>query len=161
MTQASSGDDEQPRLKAGMRPWAPPSTSSVLAAIESPQEDAPFVFHDPAGRRWSRIKRGAVVAAAALVVVGSGVVVALTRVAPGRAPVFAGTPTQQVPDWQVRDPNAGQSSAPTAVPTAAQGRSASVPTARSTPAPTVRPTSTPRPSPTPTKRPTPTPKHTP
>jgi len=152
VTQSSSGDAKRSPLKAGMRPWEPPSLSAVLAAVESPQEDAPFVFHDPAGRRWSRIKRGAVIAAIALLVVVVGVLVAVTRVAPGRAPTLAGTPTQQVPDWQVRGSGAPPAGA---VPSVAAGQSAAALAARSSPTPT------PRPSPTSSRRSTPAPKRTP
>lgn len=104
MTQSPSADQQEPpTFKAGMRPWAPPPTSGVLGAIE-PEQDASFVFHDPAGRRWSRIKRPAMAGAAALLVVGGGVVMAVTRMATSRAQALAAVQSQPVPDWQVRDP---------------------------------------------------------
>jgi len=140
-----------------MKPWTPPSTATALGAIEPPQEDAPFVFHDPAGRRWSRIKRAGLVGAAALLVVGGGVLLAVTRVAPGRAPAFAGVPAQPVPDWQTRDSSGAPVPPNGAVPTAAPDPGAKRAAAASTADPAARPTPTPRP----TKRPSPTPRRTP
>jgi hypothetical protein len=154
VTQSPSAEkEERPRLEVGLIPWTPPSTASAPGAIEPPDEEAPFVFHDPAGRRWSRIKRVGLVGASALLVVGGGVFLAVTRVAPGRAPAFAGVPAQPEPDWQTRNTGSAPASPNAAVPTAppAPGvrRTTAAPTAR--PSPTVRPT----------KRPTPTPRHTP
>jgi len=156
VTQSPSADrKEQPTFRAGMRPWAPPPVSSALGAIE-PEQDASFVFHDPAGRRWSRIKRLALVGAAALLVVGGGVVVAITRMAPGRAQALTAVPSQLVPDWQVRDPGSAPPAA-AAPPTSLAGPAGQSPA----PAPTgqVSPTPSQKPSPTPSKRPSP--RHTP
>jgi hypothetical protein len=158
VTQSSSADPERSQLKAGMRPWEPPSLSTVLAVVESSPEDAPFVFHDPAGRRWSRIKRGVAIAAAAVVVVGAGVLVALTRVAPGRAPAFAGAPTQQVPDWQVRG---GGASGAGSVPSVADGQGTAAATRSSTATTAPSSATSGQPSAKPSRRPTATPRHTP
>ena len=119
---------------------------------------APFVFHDASGRRWSRIKRVAMVVAAAAVVLGGGVLVAVATSAPGRAPFFSAPGPQQVPDWQVRD--GGGAGAPGQAAASAPGGVPARPGASAAPAPAGSLQTSPAPSPTPKnprRRPKPTP----
>src|SRR5215472_1523082 len=95
----------------GVQPysWARPPVGRAAPAARS-TEDTPFVFHDAAGRRWSRIKRMVLGAAMAVVVLVGAVLLAAAHVAPGKAPWFSATAPQQVPNWPARaggDPSAG------------------------------------------------------
>src|SRR5215472_14384697 len=101
------GPEQVPASQPGAAPrrW-------VRQAGAARPEDARFVFHDPAGRRWSRIKRVALAVLAALVVLSVAVIAAVALIAPGRAPLFSGTAPQPVVDWQLRGP--GSAPAPTA-----------------------------------------------
>src|SRR5215472_3927675 len=97
--------------------WAEPRSRAALSmASASPAiasvDGTPFVFHDVAGRRWSRIKRIAVGAAVALVVLVGAVLLAVTHVAPGKAPWFHATAGQPVSDWPARGAGGDPSPAP-------------------------------------------------
>ena len=83
-------------------------------------DGTPFVFHDAAGRRWSRIKRITFGATVALVVLAGAVVLGVTHVAPGRAPWFHATVPQPMPDWPARDAG-GDPSSGAAVPAQPSG----------------------------------------
>src|SRR5215472_5737919 len=139
----------------GVQPhsWARPPVGRAAPAARS-TEDTPFVFHDAAGRRWSRIKRIALGAAMALVLLVGAVLLAAAHVAPGKAPWFSATAPQQVPNWPARaggDPSAG--------PAVGAGGTAAAPATGLTPA---TPTATLGPSPRPSHGPqsTPRPKKT-
>ena|SRR5215510_9322988 len=84
------------------------SASPAIASVDG----TPFVFHDAAGRRWSRIKRIAVGAAVALVVLAGAALLAVTHVAPGKAPWFHATAGQPVSDWPARAAGGDPSSVP-------------------------------------------------
>ena len=84
------------------------SASPAIASVDG----TPFVFHDAAGRRWSRIKRTTLGVAVALVALAGAVVLAVTHVAPGKAPWFHTTTAQPVSDWPARAAGGDSSSAP-------------------------------------------------
>jgi len=152
-----------PQTAAKPHGWREQRTAPPSAAVASPATGS-FVFHDASGQRWSRIKRVIFAAAAAVAVIGGAVLLALTHVAPGRAPSFAATGPQQVLNWPVRssagDATPLQLGAPS--PAGRQGGTSQQPKAvaggGSSPAPSL--TSPPTPAPTPTFRPTPRPKRT-
>ena len=106
----------EPRSRAALSMGsASPATASV--------DGTPFVFHDAAGRRWSRIKRITFGATVALVRLVGAVVLGVTHVAPGRAPWFHATVPQPVPDWPARDAG-GDPSSGAAVPARPSGGAA-------------------------------------
>ena len=121
---------------------------------------APFVFHDAGGRRWPRIKRISLTAAAALIVLAGAVVLAVTHVAPGRAPLFSGAAAPRVPDWPLRE--SGPAPAGPAAPAAGPGTRAGAAQPQPTAAGVASPSLSLRPTPPATgslkpKRPRPTP----
>src|SRR5215467_706884 len=80
-------------------------------------DNSSFVFHDATGRRWSRVKRVAFAAGATLLVLGGGVAIAVTQIAPGRAPsLFSATAPEQLHDWPVRDSGGASTITPSVAP---------------------------------------------
>src|SRR5215831_10880464 len=115
-------------------------------------DNSSFVFHDATGRRWSRVKRVAFAAAATLLVLGGGVAIAVTQIAPGRAPsLFSATAPEQLHNWPVRD----SGGASTITPSVAQPTPAANQPAASRSSPAGSPAATARPSPAATSRPKP------
>lgn len=152
-----------PRMAAKPRSWEDKRTAPPSTAAASPDAGS-FVFHDASGHRWSRIKRVLFAAAAALAVIGGAVLLALTHVAPGRAPSFALTGPQHVPNWPVRSSAGPATPAQLEAPSPAGSQGGTLPQTKApasgaaTPAPSV--TSPPTAAPTPTARPTPRPRRT-
>jgi len=158
-------------LSAGTRAAARSASAASpvirpLASHRSPSlsDAGPFVFHDASGRRWSRIKRFIFMVAALLLVAGGVVLLAVTHVAPGRAPSFSTSIPQQVPNWPFRDPGNLATDGPSAAarPAVAVGPAQRQPppgaTIASPPTPSTGLSATPIPTPNP--RPTPKPKRT-
>jgi hypothetical protein len=121
-------------------------------------DTTPFVFHDASGRRWSRIKRIALAVAAALVVLGCGVLVAVATVAPGRAPLVSAIAPPQVPDWPIRGPGGATVPLPGGAAGSVPGRQ-QAPVAGAAPSPgaSLQPSPTPKNPPHRRPKPTPTP----
>jgi len=153
----------EPRMVANSPSSASPAMRSPSTAV-APADAGPFVFHDASGRRWSRIKRFMFMVAALLFVAGGVVLLAVTQVAPGRAPSFSTSIPHQVPDWPFRDPGNSATDGPStaARPAVAVGPAQRQPPPSATialpPTPSTGLSATPIPTPNP--RPTPKPKRT-